>query len=176
MSRSPAADWSWLAYNAALGLLSPAWAPYLGWRLLLGKSRDGRRQRLGFSPALPRTRDRAWLHGASVGEMHALRPIAERFHARRPLAPVVISTVTPTGQDVARRTFTWAEEVRYAPLDLPGAVARSVNAVGARVTALVETELWPNFVHAAALRGPLLLLNGRLSDRTMRSALRVRPL
>jgi 3-deoxy-D-manno-octulosonic-acid transferase len=98
MSREPGAGWAWLVYNAALGVLSPVWAPYVGWRLLRGKSRPGRAERLGLGPALPDARDRVWLHGASVGEMHALRPIAERFHARRPLTPVVVSTVTPPGQ------------------------------------------------------------------------------
>lgn len=176
MSRGQESPWPWLTYNAALGIASPLWAPYVGWRLLRGKSRPGRKQRLGLGPALPRADDRLWLHGASVGEMHALRPIADRFHARRPLTPVVVSTVTSTGQQVAESSFPWAEQVRYAPLDSPGAVARSVNAVGARVTALVETELWPNFIHASALRGPLVLLNGRVSDRTLRPARRFAPL
>jgi 3-deoxy-D-manno-octulosonic-acid transferase len=104
--------------------------------------------------------------------MHALRPVAERFHARRPLAPVVISTVTETGQGIARKSYPWAEQVRYAPLDMPGAVARSVNAVGASVVALVETELWPNFLYAAAMRGRVVMINGRISDRTLGPARR----
>jgi 3-deoxy-D-manno-octulosonic-acid transferase len=116
------------------------------------------------------------MHGASVGEMVALQPIARRFHAVRPDAHVVVSTITPTGQDVARRAFDWAEQVRYFPLDTPGPVARSVNAVGANVVVLLETELWPNFLHAASLMGPVLLANGRISDRTVRRARRVRPL
>jgi 3-deoxy-D-manno-octulosonic-acid transferase len=111
-----------------------------------------------------------------VGEMVALQPIARRFHARRPDAPVVVSTITPTGQEVARRAFDWAEQVRYFPLDTPGPVTRSVNAVGAHVVALLETELWPNFLHAASLSGTVVLLNGRISDRTFRSARRIRPL
>jgi 3-deoxy-D-manno-octulosonic-acid transferase len=176
MSDDASSVWPWLGYNAALGALMPVWAPYVGWRLLRGKSRPGRRQRLGIGPALPDARDRVWLHGASVGEMAALRPIAERLHARRPLTPVVVSTVTSTGQEIAHKTFPWAEQVRYFPLDLPGAVARSVNGVGARVVALVETELWPNFIHAASMTGEVVMLNGRISDKTLRSAQRFRPL
>jgi 3-deoxy-D-manno-octulosonic-acid transferase len=172
MSEEPRGIWPWLGYNAALGALMPVWGPYMAWRLAFGKSRPGRAQRLGFGPALPRARDRVWMHGASVGEMHALRPVAERFHARRPLAPVVVSTVTETGQEAARASYPWAEQVRYAPLDVPGAVARSVNAVGASVVALVETELWPNFLHAAAMRGRVVMINGRISDRTLGPARR----
>jgi 3-deoxy-D-manno-octulosonic-acid transferase len=108
--------------------------------------------------------------------MVALQPIARRFHAIRPDAKVVVSTITPTGQEVARRAFDWAEQARYFPLDMPGPVARSVNAVGATVVALLETELWPNFIHAASIVGPVVLLNGRISDRTFRSAQRFRPL
>lgn len=168
--------WPWLAYNAALGALLPIWGPYAAWRLTRGNSKAGRKERLGYTAALPPSRNRVWMHGASVGEMVALQPIARRFHARRPDATVVVSTITPTGQEVARRAFDWAEQVRYFPLDTPGPVVRSVNAVGARVVALLETELWPNFLHAAALSGTVVLLNGRISDRTFRSARRVRPL
>lgn len=176
MSDNATKIWPWLAYNAALGALLPVWGPYALWRFVGGKSRVGRKERLGHAPELPYSARRVWMHGASVGEMMALRPIAERFHARRPDAPVVISTVTPTGQEIAKKTFGWAEQVRYFPLDTPGPVARSVNGVGARVVALVETELWPNFIHAAAVRGTVVLLNGRLSDHTFRTARRVRPL
>lgn len=175
MSR-PAPAWPWMAYNAALGALLPVWAPYALWRFTRGKSRVGRRERLGRLPPLPPSARRVWLHGASVGEMMALRPIAERFHARHPDAPVVVSTITATGQEIARKAFGWAEQVRYFPLDLPGPVARSVGGVGPRVTALVETELWPNFIHAAAACGPVVMLNGRLSDKTFGPARRVRPL
>lgn len=164
-----------MAYNATLGALLPVWGPYALWRFTRGKSRVGRKERLGYGPVLPPSGHRFWLHGASVGEMIALRPIAERLRARRPDAPMVISTVTVTGQEVARKTFPWAEQIRYLPLDLPGPVGRAVEAVGPRVTALVETELWPNLIHAAALRGPVVVVNGRLSDRTFGPARRLRP-
>lgn len=176
MSEPKSNVWPWLAYNAALGALMPVWGPYAAWRLTRGNSRIGRKERWGYGPALPPSRRRVWMHGASVGEMVALQPIARRFHAIRPDAKVVVSTITPTGQEVARRAFDWAEQVRYFPLDVPGPVARSVNAVGATVVALLETELWPNFLHAASILGPVVLLNGRISDRTFRSAQRFLPL
>lgn len=176
MSDAKPKTWPWLAYNAVLGAAMPVWGPYAAWRLTRGNSRLGKRERLGFGPALPPSGRRVWMHGASVGEMVALQPIARRFHSLRPDAPVVISTITPTGQEVARRAFEWAEQVRYFPLDTPGPVSRSVNAVGASVVALLETELWPNFLHAASLLGPVVLINGRISDRTVRRAVKVRPL
>jgi 3-deoxy-D-manno-octulosonic-acid transferase len=146
----------------------------VGWRLTRGNSREGRRERLGFGTPLPGRSDRIWLHGASVGEMMALKPIAEEFHRRRPDTPVVVSTITPTGQEQARKAFSWAEQVRYLPLDAPGPVSRAMSQVRPAVVGLVETELWPNFVHAAASRGVVVMLNGRISDRTFRPALRFR--
>lgn len=164
----------WIVYNTALGGLAPVWLPYVGWRLTRGNSREGRRERLGFGTPLPARFGRVWLHGASVGEMMALRPIAEEFHRRAPDAPVVVSTITPTGQEQARKAFAWAEQVRYLPLDAPGPVSRAMSQVGPAVVGLVETELWPNFVHAAAARGVVVMLNGRVSDRTFRPARRFR--
>lgn len=94
----------------------------------------------------------------------------------RPDAPVVVSTITPTGQEAARKAFDWAESVRYFPLDLPGPVGRSLRAVGPEVVALAETELWPNFLYEASANARIVLLNGRISDRTFGPAKKARSL
>lgn len=115
-----------------------------------------------------------WLHGASVGELRAMDAL---LHAMAPAAPVMVSSGTPTGCRRARQMFGAAGiEVRPAPWDLPGATRRFIAAVRPRALVVVETELWPNLIAAAAAQGvPMALLSARLSSRSLRRYRRFAP-
>ncbi|MGD8373050.1 MAG: glycosyltransferase N-terminal domain-containing protein, partial [Syntrophobacterales bacterium] len=55
----------------------------------------------------------------------------------------------------------------YFPLDLYWVVHRAVKLIGATLFVLVETDLWPNLLWCLAKqRTPVVLVNGRLSDRS----------
>ncbi len=132
-----------------------------GWRYAL--------QRLGW--AYPRFTQRPiWLHAASVGEVVAALPLLERLQAREPNATMLITTATPSGALIAAARLPTQVIHAYLPLDWPGAVRRFVRATQPRCALIMETELWPNLYrrcHAADI--PLVLVNGRLSARTLRA-------
>src|SRR5881396_3002674 len=75
------------------------------------------RQRLGWRiPAVSGTRP-VWVHAVSVGEVLAARPVVAAIQQVRPEVPVVLSTVTPAGQALARKEFPAAAAVFYFPYD-----------------------------------------------------------
>jgi 3-deoxy-D-manno-octulosonic-acid transferase len=118
----------------------------------------------------------AWFHGVSVGEIHLLRQVVERFRNRHPAWQCVISTTTDTGFDEARKRFPDLE-VFYWPLDFTWAVRRALRRVNPSLVVLAEGELWPNFLTAARQRGvPVAVINGRLSPRSFRRYRRLRRL
>src|SRR5258707_8226250 len=47
----------------------------------------------------------AWFHGVSVGEIHMLGPIVQRFRDRHPDWVCAISTTTDTGYEEANKRF-----------------------------------------------------------------------
>src|SRR5690606_41264556 len=60
--------------------------------------------------------------------------------------------------------------------DLPGATQRFMTALRPRALVIVETELWPNLIATAALRGvPMALVSARLSERSLVRYLRLAP-
>ncbi len=64
--------------------------------------------------------------------------------------------------------------VRY-PLDFSWAVRQFLDAVRPDVVALVELEVWPNFVRGCKGRGvPVCIVNGRLSERSFRGYRKIR--
>jgi 3-deoxy-D-manno-octulosonic-acid transferase len=117
-------------------------------------------------------RPRILLHAVSVGEVSALRGVVPLLV---PHADVVISVTTDTGIARARELFgATCAIVRY-PLDFSWAVRRFLDRVKPDAVALVELEVWPNFVDACASRGiSVCIINGRLSERSFKGYRRIR--
>lgn len=159
-------------YLALLVVCSP-WLIYRAVRS--GKYRDGWSEKLfGRAPLRIGDRPCVWFHAVSVGEVLLLRSVLKELERRRPGWDLVVSTTTPTGLAVARRTFPDLVTF-YAPLDFSWATARAVSRVRPTVLALVELELWPNLVWAAKEAGArVAVVNGRLSMRSHRGYRKLR--
>lgn len=140
---------------------------------LLRKKRGGWRERFGGTePLPPKSRPRLLLHAVSVGEVSSLRQLVPLLVDH---AEVVISVTTDTGIERARRLFADTCAIVRYPLDLSGSVRRFFDAVRPDAVALVELEVWPNFVREAGRRGvPVGVINGRLSERSFRGYSRIR--
>jgi 3-deoxy-D-manno-octulosonic-acid transferase len=157
-------------YNAAALLaLATVYAPAAAVRKLTRRVPVNLRARLGHMPAPSGPGPRAWLHAVSVGEAIAATPLVEGLRRRYPSLPLVISTVTDTGAAVVRERFREHADHRFFPLDLPGPARRAVAAIDPAFFICMETELWPNLLRTLARRNvPVMIANGRISDRSFR--------
>jgi 3-deoxy-D-manno-octulosonic-acid transferase len=136
-----------------------------------GKYVAGIKERLGqLSFTNQEQRPVIWLHCVSVGETQAARPLAQALLEQFPSHALVVSTVTRTGQEVARKVFAGeAAAVFYLPFDWAWSVRRALRKVNPRYVLIMETELWPNFLRECRRRGVrIALVNGRLSERSFR--------
>lgn len=164
-------------YTLLLYLLAPLVIVRLAWRSI--RAPDYRRRwPERFGAIEPTLGERViWIHAVSVGEVQAAEPVVHALLEQRPDYSVLITTVTPTGS--ARVTALFGNDVAhvYAPYDLPGAVSRFLERVRPQLAVIMETELWPNLFHACQCRSvPLLLVNARLSERSVAGYRRVRSL
>src|SRR5262249_16221782 len=135
------------------------------------------RQRLGWGQARRPVNGAgaAWIHAVSVGEAIAAAPIVDGGRRLHPTLPIVLTTVTDTGARVVRDRYRGIAHHRYFPLDLPGAARRVITAIDPAFLICMETELWPNVLRELAARHvPVMIANGRLSDRSFRRYRRVR--
>lgn len=108
-----------------------------------------------------------WIHAVSVGETRAAEPLVRALRRRHPQHRVLLTHMTPTGRETGELLFDATVDRCYLPYDYPGAVRRFLAHFRPVAGALMETELWPNLIHAAALRGvPLYLVNARLSEKS----------
>ncbi|MDD5746304.1 MAG: 3-deoxy-D-manno-octulosonic acid transferase [Candidatus Omnitrophica bacterium] len=149
-------------------LLSIAYLPSL---LLTGKHRAGLRERCGIYPpavlaSLNNKRPLLWLHAVSVGEMKAAAPLLERIRRDFPQYRLLLSTITPTGNAVARQLAHPDDVVVFFPFDLSFVVRRVLSLFRPRLFLIMETELWPNMIAEAGRRNiPMAIINGRISDK-----------
>ena len=127
------------------------------------------RARLGYGAPETNGRPSGWLHAVSVGEAIAATPLVEGLRRLYPELPLVVTTVTNTGAQIVRERFAGLATHRFFPLDLPWVARRVSASINPAFLICMETELWPNTLRAVAARGaPVMIANGRISDRSYR--------
>jgi 3-deoxy-D-manno-octulosonic-acid transferase len=154
-------------YRVLVGGLLPLAVPVIKvHQRLTGKSRPRFRDRLGRSlPELPQ--GGVWIQAVSVGEVELARRLIAEFERQAPELPLFLTATTATGLDLARRTLGDQLPVFPCPIDLPSPVSRVFEAARPRLLILVETELWPEMLHQADIRGvPVAVANARLSENS----------
>lgn len=168
--------------NALDGLYAPMALLTAPW--WARKARGGWRERFGHTPpvadrparqvelATAARRPRVLLHAVSVGEVNAIRRLVPQLERD---VQVIVSVTTDTGLDRARNLFQGVADVVRYPLDFSWAVERFLDATRPDLVALVELEVWPNFIRACERRRvPVGVINGRLSERSFKGYRRVR--
>jgi 3-deoxy-D-manno-octulosonic-acid transferase len=159
-------------YSLLLGIAALVLTPYwLVQGLRHGKYFSNLGERLGFSylslKNLPNSQNSILLHAVSVGEVLSGVTLARRLKVAYPTRPLIVSTTTITGQALARERMPFADAVIYFPLDWSFCVRRALSAIQPSLVVILETEIWPNFLHQARRHNiPVLFVSGRISDRS----------
>ena len=157
-------------WSALATLLAPVLRLNLRRRAANGREVSARlTERRGIDPAPRPPGPLIWMHAASVGETMSVLPVLGSLRGR---ATVLLTSGTATSQALLDQRIpelglAGAVIHRFAPLDVPSWVARFLSHWRPDAACFVESELWPNQLAACRARGiPLMLLNGRMSDRS----------
>lgn len=138
------------------------------------------KERLGFYPKESLQKlavgYNVWLHAASAGEVNAITPFCQAFRKAKPEARIILTTTSEMGKKIAVEKKV-ADEIFLAPLDMAPPLKRAFQAFRPVMILVAETEFWPNWFLRAGKNGlPLLLINGRISDRSFPSYRRLKGL
>ena len=118
-----------------------------------------------------------WLHAVSVGEVNATRTIVQQLKTRFSDYEIVISTTTDTGFARANALFGDNHAIFYFPLDLSWIMSCAFRQIQPAICLLMELEVWPNFVQIAQqLDIPVVVVNGRISDKSFSRYKKIRPI
>ena len=135
-------------------------------------------KRFGFVMPKPRPKKgfRILIHAVSVGETRAVIPVVKELKARIRDLEIYLTTTTGTGQKTAEQIGKELDRVLYFPIDFGFINAAFLRRIRPDCICLTETEIWPNFVQVASkFKIPLVLINGRISDKSYRNYRLVRP-
>jgi len=163
-----------VAYSALLSLLTPAYLLRLWWR---GRAeplyRHAIGERLGRYGGVA-TGEWVWVHAVSLGETRAAAALVEALRRARPGMQLLLTHGTATGREAGASLLQPGDRQLWLPFDTPVAVHRFFARFRPAVGVLMETEIWPNLLHAASGFGvPMVLANARLSDKSRRKGERL---
>lgn len=165
-------------YRGATMLGGPLIDIYLGRRRARGKEDPARfPERRGHASAARPPGPLVWLHAASVGESLSMLPLVRHLRETRPKLTVLITTGTVTSARLLADRLPEGAIHQYVPVDRLPFVRRFLAHWRPDLVLWAESEFWPNMITEIGRRGtPLVLLNGRVSDKSFRSWQRFRSL
>ncbi|MEW6215649.1 MAG: 3-deoxy-D-manno-octulosonic acid transferase [Nitrospirota bacterium] len=110
-----------------------------------------------------------WVHAVSVGEVMAALPLLKRLCERYPSRGIILSTITDTGQRVARERAPEGTAVIYLPFDITSILNLVLKGIRPEILIVIETELWPNIFRVFKKNMiPIIVLNGRISENSFK--------
>lgn len=156
------------SYRLLTSVAAPLAALLLSHRLKRGKEHAQRLpERRGETTLVRPPGPLVWLHVASVGELNAILPLIDRIRQRD--VTVLVTSGTVTAADLAERRLPDGVIHQFSPIDVPPFVERFLDHWQPSLALFVESDLWPNLImNASQRRIPLILINGRLSERSFR--------
>ena len=163
-------------YSFVLWLATPVYLARLWWR---GAAEPAYRKRLAERLgryALPPRRGQGgvvWVHAVSLGETLAAAPLVAALRTELPQMRLLLTCSTATGVAAGRDLLHADDDQAWFPYDTPGAVRRFLKRYRPAVGVVMETEVWPNLMHATRnAQVPMVLANARLSAKSQRKGRR----
>ncbi len=115
-----------------------------------------------------------WIHAVSLGETRAAAVLVAALRQQLPRMRLLLTHGTATGRAEGAKLLAAGDLQAWQPWDTPGAVQRFLTHFEPSLGILMETEVWPNLVAGCQRQGvPLLLVNARLSDKSLRQVQRL---
>ncbi len=130
-----------------------------------------------FNP--PQRSGGIWVHAVSLGESIIAVPMIKALQIKYPGIPIIVTTTTPTGSETIKKAFANKRSVFhvYLPFDTSWGVKNFLKRIQPQICIIMETELWPNVLHHCGIKKiPVVIANGRLSERSHKGYLRFKNL
>ena len=124
---------------------------------------------------LEEKKETIWIHCASVGEVNLAEPIIKKFLNKTDIK-IILTMMTDTGMETAKKKYK--NEVKidllFFPLDDYFCIKKILNKIVLKKLIIIETEIWPNLILLCSKRSEVVLINGRISDKSINSYMKIR--
>ena len=117
------------------------------------------------------------IHFSSVGEFNLTKELISEILEEKKTGKkekVILSVMTNTGYEAVSKEYSENRNVKifYFPLDDFLVIRKIYKKYKIKKTLIIETEIWPNLYYFAAKNGELFIVNGRLTEKKLKSYLK----
>lgn len=144
-------------------------SPFILFLIIIdGKKGEFLRKRLKQDYSLLKKEEYIWIHCSSVGEINLSEPLIKKLLDKRE-ERILLTLFTDTGINVAKEKFGKNERVDifYFPLDDKKNIKSILNKINLNLLILIETEIWPNLIKEVGKKTKIIIVNGRISDKSL---------
>jgi 3-deoxy-D-manno-octulosonic-acid transferase len=115
-----------------------------------------------------------WVHAVSLGETRTAALLVQALRARLPGMRLLLTHGTATGRQEGLALLQPGDAQAWLPWDTSHATREFFMHHRPALGILLETEVWPNLIDQAKQLGvPMVLANARMSEKSMRQAMRL---
>jgi 3-deoxy-D-manno-octulosonic-acid transferase len=154
-----------IIYNIIVNLAVP---PFIIYGLTKKKIRKNLFERFSVTTKGLNLKDTIWIHAASVGEAAIAENLMNSLKQRTTQYRFIFTTNTYYTRDMLRTKLGKDVSVFSMPFDLSYLISRFIDTSQFKGLVIIETEIWPNLIwQASKYRIPVVIVNGRISDKTV---------
>ena len=114
-----------------------------------------------------------WIHAVSLGETRTAGILLKTLRQTYPGMKLLLTNGTATGREEGQKLLQPGDVQVWQPWDSAKAVRLFYKTFRPQIGLIMETEVWPNLVHVASqFNVPLVLVNARMSEKSMNQAMR----
>ena len=126
-------------------------------------------EKVGFFQGKKNSNKSIWIHAVSVGEVNVALKLIQDLEEILERPNFILSTTTLTGAKKAKENLSKNLKHVYFPFDLKFICKKFISFYNPSILLLVETEIWPNLINVSSeFKLPVVLVNGRLSDKSLK--------
>ena len=157
-------------YQILTILAAPLVRLYLLHRKKKGKE-DGLRinERFGKASISRPAGKLVWFHAASAGESISVLPIITRLSEQSPDLNFLITTGTVNSAKIMETMLPAKTIHQYVPVDILPYVQKFLKHWQPDLAIFAESEIWPNLITQTSRHCPLIMVNGRMSEKSFKS-------
>lgn len=124
---------------------------------------------------LKKGKDYIWIHCSSVGEINLSDSLIKKILLERK-ENILISMFTDTGYKIANKKYENEDriDICYFPIDDYFMIKKILSKINIKLLIIIETEIWPNLIKLSSKKAKVILVNGRISDRSYRKYLKLK--
>jgi 3-deoxy-D-manno-octulosonic-acid transferase len=156
-----------ITYNIVINIVLPF---FILFSLMKVKIRKNLAERLFFSTKHAAIKNAVWIHAASIGEAAIAETLINYMKSHSNFNQFIITTNTYYTRDLLRKKFGNNINIFSLPFDLTYSIRHFINGSTFKALIIVETELWPNLIWEVKKHNiPIIIINGRISDATLKN-------